>query len=155
MSLLELPVHIQQVDIGYCLPACAQMALAQLGITAPQMRLAQVLGTRKGVGTVFSRIEQLAQWHVSVQLKRLASPDDVVVALTDSKAVIAAIMTTPGLTGWNNIRTQHAVLITKVTADQITYHDPVLAYGPVSALLAEFLLAWGEMDQRMALLSRG
>ena len=32
MVPLEPPSHVQQVALGYCLPACAQMPLAQLGI---------------------------------------------------------------------------------------------------------------------------
>lgn len=53
MSPLEPPVHIQQVALGYCLPACAQMALAQLSIAATQAQLAQVLGTRAGIRDAF------------------------------------------------------------------------------------------------------
>jgi hypothetical protein len=129
------------------------MALTQLGITSTQTQLAQTLGTRIGVGTPFSQVKQLVQWNVHVQLMRLASIDDLVASLTDDKAVIVALMTTPGLPGWGNIRTQHAVLITNITADQVTYHDPAWTYGPVSAPLAEFLLAWGEMDEQAAILS--
>lgn len=154
MSPLEPPPHIQQAVVGYCLPACAQMALTQLEITSTQTQLAQTLGTRIGVGTPFSRAERLVQWNVHVQLARSASTDDLVASLTDDKAVIVAVTTTPGLPGWGNIRTQHAVLITNITTDQVMYHDPALAYGPVSALLAEFLLAWGEMDEQAAILSR-
>jgi len=72
MSPLERPIHIQQVALGYCLPACAQMALAQLGILVNQTQLAQTLrigirgGTRIGIGTPFSRAEHLAKWNVRV-----------------------------------------------------------------------------------------
>jgi len=47
-----------------------------------------------------------------------------------------------------------AVLVTGVGAEQIEYHDPALAYGPVSVLCAEFLLAWSEMEGLAAFLSR-
>ena len=67
-SLLEPPAHIQQMALGYCLPACAQMALAQLGIAVTQTRLAQTLGTRVGVGTPFSRAQRLVEWNVRVRL---------------------------------------------------------------------------------------
>lgn len=154
MSPLEPLVHIQQVALGYCLPACAQMALAQLGIVVPQAELAQTLGTRVGVGTPFSRVERLARWNVHVRLTRRASIDDLVASLAADVAVIVAVTTTPGLPGWGNIRTQHTVLVVSINTERITYHDPALTQGPVSALLTEFLLAWDEMDQQAALLRR-
>ena len=68
MSPLELPVHVRQMALGYCLPACAQMALAQLGIVVTQAQLAQVLGTRVGLGTPwpmgrFLHYEQSFSWR--------------------------------------------------------------------------------------------
>jgi ABC-type bacteriocin/lantibiotic exporter with double-glycine peptidase domain len=154
MSPLEPPAHARQKALGYCLPACAQMALAQLGITVNQAQLAQLLGTRAGVGTPFSRVERLAQWNVYVQLVQRISIEDLTASLAAEMAVIVAVKTTPGLPGWGNIRTQHTVLVLGAGPEQITYHDPALAYGPVSALRTEFLLAWSEMDERTALLSQ-
>ncbi len=153
MSPLKQPTHIQQTAIGYCLPACAQMALTQLGIQVSQNRLAHTLGTRVGVGTPFSRVERLTQLNVQIQLMQDISIDDLAAALATDAAVITAITTTPGLPGWGNIRTQHTILPVNATTEQIAYHDPMLAHGPVSALLTEFLLAWSEMDERTAILS--
>jgi len=130
------------------------MALAQLGITVTQAELAHALGTRTGVGTPFSRVERLARWGVRVQLKRCISVDKLAAALAAGVAVIAALTTTPGLPGWGNIRTQHTVLVISIGNEQITYHDPALSYGPVSTRLAEFLLAWSEMDEQAAFLGR-
>jgi hypothetical protein len=42
------------------------MALAQLDITATQEELAHLLGTRPGIGTPFSRIQQLKNMDVQV-----------------------------------------------------------------------------------------
>ena len=160
MVPLEHLSHVQQVALGYCLPACAQMALAQLGIITTQADLAQAFGTHAGVGTPFPRVERLAQWGVRVQLERRIAVDELVAALAAGVAVIAALTTTPGLPGWGNIRTQHTVLIISVDVgngngnERITYQDPALSYGPVSTLLSEFLLAWGEMDERAAFVSR-
>jgi hypothetical protein len=86
--------------------------------------------------------------------------DELVAALTAGVAVIAALTTTSGLPGWGNVRTQHTVSIVSIDVnngndnEQIAYHDPALSYGPVSTLLAEFLLAWGEMDEQVAFVSR-
>jgi len=155
MSPLEPPIHVQQIALGYCLPACAQMALAQIGIAATQAHLARTLGTRLGVGTPFSRLKRLSQWNVRVELARRASADDLAASLAADTAVIVALTTTSGLPGWGNIHAQHAVLVTGVGVEQIEYHDPALAYGPVSALRAEFLLAWSEMEELAAFLSQG
>ncbi len=130
------------------------MALAQLGTVVTQAQLAQTLGTRVGVGTPFSRVERLVRWNLHVRPVRRASIDDLVASLAADMAVIAAITTTSGLPGWGNIRTQHTVLVVSVGVERIVYHDPALAHGPVSALRAEFLLAWSEMDERVAFLSR-
>jgi hypothetical protein len=53
-----------------------------------------------------------------------------------------------------NLRTPHSLLITHLTDESITYHDPAFAQGPVSTLLAEFLLAWSDMDEQTAFLYR-
>ena len=152
MSPLKPPAQVQQLTWGYCLPACAQMALAQLNITVSQAQLAQLLGTRPGAGTPFSRIERLAELNIHVQLLRHVSFDDLLASLTADTAIIVPIATTSGLPGWGNIRTQHAILVISADVDWIAYHDPALSYGPVSAPIAEFLLAWDEMDQQAALL---
>jgi hypothetical protein len=130
------------------------MALAQLGVEITQAELAQVLGTRAGVGTPFSRAERLKKWDVRIQLTQHISIDNLAIALAADTAIIVALTTTPGLPGWGNIRTQHTVLVVNTGAEQIVYQDPALSYGPVSTLCAEFLLAWSEMDERAAFLSK-
>jgi len=87
-------------------------------------------------------------------LLRHVSFDDLLASLTTDTAIIVPITTTSGLPGWGNIRTQHAILVINVDVDWISYHDPALSNGPVSARIAEFLLAWDEMDKQAALLSR-
>jgi ABC-type bacteriocin/lantibiotic exporter with double-glycine peptidase domain len=136
------------------LPACAQMALAQLGVEVPQQQVAQILGTRAGLGTPFSRVTLINQLDIQVDLLQQASVNDLIENLNADSAVILSITTNSGLPGWGNIRTQHSVLIVGIDDEQIVYHDPALARGPVSALLTEFLLAWGEMDEQVALLRR-
>ena len=154
MSPLEPPIHTQQMALGYCLPACAQMALGQFGITVSQTQLAHVLGAQVGVGAPFSRTERLVQWDIRVQLTQQISIEELAASLATDVAVIAAVTTTPGMPGWGNVRTQHAILVVDVGPEYVSYHDPALTQGPVSAVRNEFLLAWSEMDSRAALLSR-
>jgi hypothetical protein len=89
MSPRKPIVHVQQQAVGFCLPACAQMALAQLGIQATQAQLARTLGTRPGIGTPFPNITQLSRWRVNVQTIEWQSIDAVVAALATEVAVIS------------------------------------------------------------------
>jgi ABC-type bacteriocin/lantibiotic exporter with double-glycine peptidase domain len=153
MSPLKSPVHVSQIALGYCLPACAQMALAQLGIAVSQEQLAQTLGTRVGIGTTFSRVERLQQWPVEIQVRKWGGVERMETSLAGDIAVIAAVTTTSGLPGWGDIRTQHTVLVINMSADYVIYHDPSLDQGPVSTPRDEFLLAWSEMSELAAFLS--
>jgi hypothetical protein len=130
------------------------MGLAQLGIKRTQAQLARLFGARIGVGTPFPNIDRLSQWRVTVQRVQWQSIDKVVSALAANMSVIAAVTTTQVLPGWGHIRTQHTLLILTVTNDEVTYHDPALPDGPVNAALDEFLLAWSEMAEQAAFLSR-
>jgi len=147
---LPPPEHIPQIGWGYCLPACTQMALAQLDIVVTQKALAQLLGTQPGIGTPFSRIQQLQ--NANVQAAKWCGLE-VSEALSRQTAVITAIITTPELPGWRNIWSPHAVLVTEVQAALILYHDPALPDGPVSVAHNEFLLAWSEMAEQTAFIS--
>lgn len=128
------------------------MALAQLDLVATQKALAQLLGTQPGIGTPFSCIQQLQ--NVNVRIVAWCGLDMVSEALSRQTAVITAVMTTPELPGWQNSWSPHAVLVTEVQAALILYHDPALPHGPVSAAHNEFLLAWSEMAEQTAFISR-
>jgi hypothetical protein len=153
MPILKPPIHVQQITSGYCLPACSQMALAQLDIKTTQPQLAHILGTRVGIGTPFSRVERLRQWQIQVEITEWAGIERLAASMPEA-AVIVAVTTTSGLPGWNDIRTQHTLLVLSITTDQVTYHDPAFPQGPVSAPRGEFLLAWSEMAELTAFLSR-
>lgn len=145
-------IHLQQSNPGYCLPACAQMGLSQLGIEVSQTEIARLLGTDAGVGTPFSRIARLAQWGVDVQITRWQGGESLAMAWAADMAVIAAVTTTAGLPGWSNLSRQHAVLVVHMDPEQIVYHNPALPYGPVTAKPDDFFLAWSEMEEQTALL---
>lgn len=150
MSLPKPVRHVQQLGWGYCLPACAEMALSQLNITQKQTTLARLLETRKGVGTPFSRLERLSK--LNVEISEWGGRETLLHSL-ENGAVIAAIMTTEGLPEWNDIRVPHAVLVISMSDKQAIYHDPALSTGPVTAPRDEFLLAWSYMSEQLACLS--
>ncbi len=154
MSRLNPPIHVQQIGLGYCLPACGQMALAQLGFDLNQRELAKVMGTRPGIGTSFSHIKRLTQWSVDVQVTEWHGFAELSKALTSGAVAIAAVTTAPGLPGWGDIRTQHTVLVIQVSDTEVIYHDPAWPHGPVVAPAGEFLLAWSDMAELVAQLRR-
>jgi predicted double-glycine peptidase len=130
------------------------MALAQFNVQVDQERLAKTFGTRPGVGTPFSRIKRLEQWPVNINIKEWGGVEELISTLATGASIITAVTTTAGLPGWGQIRTQHTLLVVNVDADYVTYHDPALAQGPVSALRPEFLLAWSHMAEQVAFVTR-
>lgn len=110
------------------------MALATWEINYDQRQVGEFLGTRPGIGTPFYHLSRLTE--VNVTLAKWAGLDAIVVALGEGEMVITALITNSGLPGWGTVRTSHAVLITAVQEEQITYHDP----------------AWAEAEERVAFL---
>lgn len=129
------------------------MALAQLTLTTTQVYLAAQLATRTGLGTPFSNIARIEALGVRVQVAERSGLETILHALEQSQAVIAAVMTTPDLPGWGDLRTQHAVLVVHVDVQSVSYHDPASDVGPTTVSRDAFHLAWSEMEERVALLS--
>ena len=67
-AILPVP-HYRQSKEGYCLPACARMVLAYLGIERTEAEISQLLGTR-GIGTPGFAIQRLTAWGVRVDASR-------------------------------------------------------------------------------------
>ena len=137
MALRPLINHVQQIDWGYCLPACAEMALSQLGVSVSQQRLAKQLGTVAKIGTPFPNVQRLAK--LGAQVKQIQWQG--VNALSEALRL--------DLPGWGTLRTQHVVVVTAIDAVQISYHDPALPYGPATVQLDAFLLAWSDMSEQV------
>lgn len=152
MTLRPLTSHVQQIDWGYCLPACAEMALSQLGVSVSQQRLAKQLGTVAKIGTPFPNVQRLAKLGAQVKQIQWQGVNALSEALRLDRTVIAAILTSHDLPGWSTLRTQHVVVVTAIDAVQISYHDPALPYGPATVQLDAFLLAWSDMSEQAALL---
>ena len=74
-------------------------------------------------------------------------------AIANRKLLIAALLTTPDLPGWESIVTQHVVLVTGCNNESVAYHDPALSQGPTTVSLNAFWLAWTEMDELAAIIS--
>lgn len=129
MNRLKSPIHVHQAALGYCLPACGQMALDQLGLTITQDELARLMGTEVGYGTPFSRIKRLDRWQIMVETVDWGGAETIAKALTNNKAVIVALLTNADLPGWNDVQTQHTVLIVDIASEQVSYYDPAYLKG--------------------------
>ena len=64
-ELINVPYSRQETD-GYCLPACAQMALAHLGISRSQQILARQMGIVQDFGIPASHLGKLRTRQVDV-----------------------------------------------------------------------------------------
>ena len=145
-------LHSQQIEDGYCLPACAQMALAYLGIFRSQQEIGRILKIRRGFGTPAPNIGNLHSQQVEVRYHIAGTLDEISQCLQNKIPIIAFIQAGE-LPHWQGIRAQHAVLIVGISEQNVTLHDPAFAHGPTTVLIGDFLLAWDEMDNRYALIT--
>ena len=83
--------HCQQESIGFCLPACVQMALQYYGKSSTQREIAALFGTSKGIGTPFSRITLLQQRGFAVKLIEWSSIEPLIDAIRADRLVIASV----------------------------------------------------------------
>ncbi|MEX1021132.1 MAG: C39 family peptidase [Litorilinea sp.] len=143
--------HSQQIEFGYCLPACAQMALSYLGISRSQQEIGRTLTVRKGIGVPASQV-------VSLQTREIATQYYIEGTLTnvrnwlEKQVPVIAFIQAGELPHWTGNRFQHAVLVSGMDDSTVWLHDPALADGPTGVPLADFLLAWDEIDHRFAVI---
>jgi ABC-type bacteriocin/lantibiotic exporter with double-glycine peptidase domain len=147
--LLPVPYHPQKAN-GYCLATCAQMVLAYWRLNADQEQLADRLGVIPGVGVPAGRITRLA----SAQLTALYDSGDweTVQAWLDQKAPIIVMVQVGELSYWRGSEFPHAVIVVGYETVNVWLLDPAASPEPISVSIDEFILAWGELDFRFALL---
>lgn len=144
--------HSRQLEDGYCLPACAQMALAYLGISRSQKDIGRALRLRAGFGAPASQIVNLSSRQTEVFYRVGGTIDDILDCLRRDTPVIAFVQAGE-LPQWRGMLMQHAVLVVALDGTRIYMHDPALDQGPIEILLDDFLLAWDEMDSRYAVIA--
>lgn len=91
-ELINLP-YSHQAEEGYCLPACAQMALAYLGVFRSQHELAQQLGVQRHVGAPASNLVRLRKAEIDVFFGIEADIDSIRQWLARRLPVIALVQT--------------------------------------------------------------
>lgn len=150
-NVLSLPHHPQKGD-GYCLPACVQMVLAHLGVFRSQEEIARQLGTRPGLGTPHSNIARLESPNLHVTHGE--GDLDVLRQHLEHQTPVIAFVQAGELPHWRGHTFRHAVVIVGLDEAFVYLLDPASAPEPVAAPLADFLLAWEEMDNACAVITR-
>lgn len=150
MSIL-LVEHQSQDEIGYCFPACVQMALSHLDIYFSQQRLASRLGVIRGIGVPASSIHRLSSKSIVTVYETEATLLEVESWIERSIPVIASVQTSE-LSYWKGQIAQHAVLIVGLDEDLVYVLDPAQEPDVIATSIDEFLLAWDEMGFTYSLL---
>ena len=143
-KLIDVPYSRQQSD-GYCLPACAQMALAHLGISRSQQELGRVMGMIAGFGVPASHILHLRSPQVQVEYHTEGSLEHLRLWLMRQVPVIACVQTSE-LAYWQGHIAQHAILLVGIDEQHVYLLDPAQNPAVISVSIDEFLLAWDEME---------
>ena len=153
--VLNVP-HFQQAVDGFCLPACAQMVLAYLGIEHSQKDLASRLGTRPIAGTPYSRVTRLVDLGLDVTYKTNADLKALAGHIERGAPVIVPVQTVE-LPYWNGHASRHTIVVIGMdeTGRTAQVLDPALSSpDPIPVPLGDLLLAWDEMENAYAVLSR-
>jgi uncharacterized protein YvpB len=146
-----LPVRlIRQEELSGCLAACAQMALAHIGVNVTQRELNRLFGLTQA-GVPASRVQLLTRYSVEVVY---ASGDEATLRNElDQRQPVIVFLSTGDLPHWSS-NVQHAVLLVGYDDTNVYLHDPVFGEAPQSVTWGELLLAWSEFDYRYACLKR-
>ena len=146
-----MPVrHYRQSSPGACLPACVRMVCAALGDNRTEAYWADMLGSYN-FGTPASRVTHLRRLGYEVEYGP-STLDLLETHLQAGKGVI--IFVRADLLPWADFGGFHALVLSRITPDELLLHDPALPTGPTPLPRAEFLLAWDEFDCIAAIISR-
>ena len=145
--MLELSVpHIQQIEDGYCLPACVEMVLAFYGIQRSQVQIAKQLNIIEGTGIPAPRVLQLASRQLQVT-RRQGEISDLLAALNEGIPPIVEVSTAQ-LTHWHGEESQHVVLLAAIQDgdNSIAIINDPNAAAPMTLPMNELMNAWIERD---------
>lgn len=152
VSSILLPVaHVPQRRYGDCLVACATMVLTYLGRPMPYNRLLKTLRVQPGVGATFSNLQALARLNIAV-LYEQGTLLDLHRFLANGWPCIVPVKSGE-LPYWENIDTDHAVVVVGMESASIYLNDPAFATAPFQVSLGDFDLAWFEREQVYAVLA--
>ncbi|HOT91669.1 MAG TPA: C39 family peptidase [Anaerolineae bacterium] len=136
--------HFRQITDGYCLAACAQMALDYLGIPVAQEELARRLEVRPRIGAPSSRLLRLRSETLDV----VYADGDLydLLAWLEAGTPVIVFVQVDQLPYWQGQHFQHALLLTGSDAESLYLLDPAADSAPIAVSQGDFLLAWDEME---------
>ena len=149
MQLLKINHYPQTIKVG-CLAACAQMVLRPLGISVSQQKLHRRFDPTP-IGVPFSRLRYLRNYNVQVTINQ-GDLSDIILAIDQNTPPII-FLRTGELSYWQS-DTQHAVVVVGYDNDDLLLNDPAFQNAPQRVLADELMLAWDELDNFYALLTR-
>lgn len=133
--------HRQQETSTGCLAACAQMALAYLGIAVTQAELNELLGATPA-GVPASRLTRIERYSVRSKFQK-GTAEDLKRALDQNVPPIVFVRT--GQLPYWTVDTQHALLVAGYDEEVFLLNDPAFA-EPREIPILELMLAWDEFD---------
>ena len=125
------------------------MVLHYLQIPFRYERLAKLLETERH-GTVFSKLQNLQALHLAIQVQE-GDLADLAEAFEVGLPVIVAV-NTGELTSYWQRATAHAVVVVGMDSEFVYLNDPALDDAPKQVALAEFDLAWLEMENLLCII---
>lgn len=149
MRLLEIKHYPQEVEIG-CLAACAQMVLESLGLIYAQTELHHLFEPTS-IGVPFSRIARLQRYGLQIDLKQ-GNLSDLLQAI-DQDIPPIIFLRTGELDYWQT-DVQHAVVGIGYDENYMLLNDPAFPTAPQRVTADELMLAWDELDDFYATLTR-
>ena len=147
MPWLNVP-HQQQLEVSWCLPACASMISAYWQTPVYQADVARWLGTT-GVGTPTSRILRLTRHGFEVVYGE-GSLANLSVWLSQ-QCPPTLFVRTGNLPYWP-VDTPHALVLAGIENDTAIVYDPGMPDGPSRTSVGDLMLAWSTFDYSYAMI---
>jgi predicted double-glycine peptidase len=127
------------------------MALTYLGRPLPYNRLLKTLRVQPGVGAPFSNLQALARLNITV-IDEQGTLLDLHRYLANGWPCIVPVKSGE-MPYWENIDTNHAVVVVGIEPESVYLNDPAFANAPLQVRLGNFDLAWFEHGEHYAVLA--
>ena len=114
-------------------------------------RLLRFLRIQPSIGTPFSNIRELSKLRVTVTYRQ-GTLLDLHRCLYSGLPCIVSVRTGQ-LPYWDNIDTQHAVVVVGMDKQSIYLNDPEFPNAPIKVGFGDFDLAWFEQGEYYAILA--
>ena len=128
------------------------MICSYLKISHNYKNLVRVLAVGQGIGTPFPRIRNLEKLKITVDYHEYGTLQELYNLLCAGWPSIVTVQTAE-LPYWNQVSTQHALVVVGMNEQHIFVNDPEFPQAPFQVSLGDFDLAWLAQDELYAVLS--